>query len=232
MIYGKLPVFLGQFNIRLPEVMYYLYLPIQIEYSDFRLPGALKCCEPLIAAAMEYSNDIGRPNHYYKYVYLSARKGWATPDSPLNRPGWHCDGFGTDDQNFVWWDGAGTRFAIQEFKGIVSDHNRSLTQFDEQVKPWAVCTFDQHSLFALDPSVVHATPVIKPPGEMRSYVKISMSDQRYNLENNSHNYLFEYDWPLSKREMGRNDTGKDYHDGESNGRTPKSDPAPRDPARG
>ena len=213
MIYGKHPVYLGQFNFQLPEVMYWLYLPVKMQGSGIMLPDSLECCRPLIKASQEYVQSLGKIP--YNYVYLSARKGWATPDSPLNRPGWHCDGFGTDDLNFVWWDGSGTRFAFQAFEGIVSDHNRSLTQFDEQVKPINVHTYRQHGLFVLDPSVVHATPIIEPPGEMRQYVKVSMSDQQYNLENNSHNYLFKYSWPLYKRETGRNDTGKDYHDGET-----------------
>jgi hypothetical protein len=216
-IYGKHPVYLGQFDINLPEVMYWLYLPVRMKGSGLMLPGALECCRPLIEASEEYVRYHHMPfprTRLHDYVYLSARKGWATPDNPLNRPGWHCDGFGTDDLNFVWWDGSGTRFAFQTFEGIVSDHNRSLTQFDEQVQPINVHTYRQHGLFAIDPSVVHATPIIQPPGEMRQYVKISMSDQQYNLENNSHNYLFKYDWPMFKRETGRNDTGKDYYSGD------------------
>lgn len=50
---------------------------------------------------------------------------------------------------------------------------------------------------------------------MRQYVKISLSDHRYNLENNSHNYLFDYDWPMFGREATRNDpqqAQRDYVD--------------------
>lgn len=61
------------------------------------------------------------------------------------------------------------------------------------------------TLYAIDPGVVHATPLIEGPGCMRQYVKVSLSNERYNLENNSHNYLFDYDWPLHNREMLRND---------------------------
>jgi hypothetical protein len=48
---------------------------------------------------------------------------------------------------------------------------------------------------------------------MRQYVKVSMSNHQYNLENNSHNYLFEYEWQLFSREAVRNDpaaTQKDW----------------------
>lgn len=200
--YGKLPIYLGPFpHINLNEVMYYLYLPVVMDgdYSDIRLPRRIACCEPLITQAIKFA-----PRDF-RYVYLSARKGWATKDSPLNRPGWHADGFGTDDINCVWWKGPGTRFANQAFDGIVSDRNRSQQQFDKQVRNDTIVTYDEGGLYGMDSSVVHSTPLIGEPC-MRQYVKISFSDQQYNLENNSHNYLFDYDWPMHSRTAIRNHT--------------------------
>lgn len=200
--YGKPPVDLGEFNFDLSEVMYYLYLPVRMPDPNFiRLPDNIECIRPLINAAR------CRVQRYYKYIYVSVRKGWATPDNPLNRPGWHCDGFGTDDMNFVWWTGPGTRFAVQNFHGISEDHAESLSQFSSQVV-FIDDTKPEKHLYALDPYVVHATPWLTE-GCMRQYVKISLSDHRYNLENNSHNYLFDYDWPLVGRDVVRNDTHKD-----------------------
>lgn len=200
MIYGKLPVYIGRYDFDLPEMMYWLYLPVKMEGAlDVRLPGALECCRPMVDDIL----NVHSP-YPYSYAYLSARKGWASPDNPLNRPGWHCDGFGTDDLNFVWWTGPSTRFAAQTFSGICSDHNRSLRQFDEQVQLGKVVTYPEKQLFCIDPSVVHATPVIEPPGCMRQYIKVSLSNHRYNLENNSHNYLFDYRWPMHSREALRN----------------------------
>jgi hypothetical protein len=200
-VYGKLPEFVDRFDFDLPEVMYWLYLPVKMEigYTDIRLPESLECCRPVIDRALRHASVL------YRYAYLSARKGWASPDNPLNRPGWHCDGFGTKDLNFVWWTGPSTRFANQHFDGIVSDHNRSAEQFNEQVKSESIVTYPEKHLYCIDPSVVHATPVIAPPGCMRQYVKVSLSDHQYNLENNSHNYLFDYTWPLHPRELLRND---------------------------
>lgn len=206
-IYGKLPLYLGRFAFDLPEVMYYLYLPIRMEdCRDIRMPQNLHSCRALVDACVAHVED--ELNLRYDYVYISARKGWATPDNPLNRPGWHCDGFGTDDLNFVWWVGPGTRFAHQPFEGIVSDHNRSLKQFDEQVDAARVHSYPERGLYAIDPSVVHSTPIVEAPGCMRQYVKVSVSNYRYNLENNSHNYLFNYHWPLHSREVLRNDPHK------------------------
>lgn len=207
-VYGKLPVYLGHWGLSLREVMYYLYLPIRMRAgpADIRMPENLSMFRGVVNYAINYVEKVYRRS--YEYIYISARKGWATPDNPLNRPGWHCDGFGTNDLNFVWWQGPGTRFAHQAFDGICSDHNRSMRQFDEQVIPESVVSYPAGGLFEINPSVVHSTPIIQPPGCMRQYVKISMSDNRYNLENNSHNYLFDYDWEMHPRDVIRNDPAR------------------------
>lgn len=216
MKYGNLPVYLGQFDqVDLNEVMYYLYLPVvmrdpRMVSGDIRLPRNVEVCRPLITEALGYAYNIrnSRDGRWpYTYVYLSARKGWATADNPLNRPGWHADGFGTEDLNFVWWRGAGTRFAAQAFTEISDDHVLSQKQFQEQVDETKAISYPEAGLYVIDPSVVHATPIITTPG-MRQYIKISLSNERYNLENNSHNYLFDYDWPLHTRSAIRNDPHK------------------------
>lgn len=204
--YGKAPVLIGHYPFDLNEVMYYLYLPVQMDGSGLRLPPNVECCRDMILRCVENAPQ------YYRYVYLSARKGWASPDNPLNRPGWHCDGFGTDDMNYVWWTGPGTRFAIQYFHEISDDHRVSLRQFETQIHPERIVSFPEKGLYALDPTVVHATPLIAAPGCMRQFIKVSLSNHQYNLENNSHNYLFDYDWKMGSREMVRNDTFKAQRD--------------------
>jgi len=117
--------------------------------------------------------------------------------------------------NYVWWSGPGTRFAVQNFIDISNDHVKSQMQFEKQIDPERIIHPPERNLYALDPYVVHATPLIQPPGCMRQFVKISLSDHRYNLENNSHNYLLDYSWPLHSRDEIRNDTHRaqlDYVD--------------------
>lgn len=205
-IYGDQPVRVREFNFDLPEVMYYLYLPVRMPGGgkDVRLPPNVECCRQMIEVSIERRPALGDSS----IIYLSARKGWASPDNPLNRPGWHCDGFGTEDMNYVWWAGPGTRFTRQILTGISDDHVESLNQFDERIDPTRVWTPPQKTLYAITPRCVHSTPEVKPPGCMRQFVKISFSMERYNLENNSHNYLFDYEWPMHSREVIRNDTSK------------------------
>lgn len=206
---GAGPSFHGHYDFNLPEMMYYLYLPVWMEGEciewgrGLQMPPNLEACRTLIHAAIQ---AVGAKR--FRYVYLSARKGWATKDNPLNRPGWHCDGFGTDDMNFVWWRGPGTRFAAQRFVDISDDHVLSQQQFEEQVDLSRVFSPPEAGLYGISPEVVHATPVIGDPGCLRQYIKISLSNERYNLENNSHNWLFDYSWPLHSRDMVRNDPHK------------------------
>lgn len=195
--------------------MYYLYLPVKMrDTSDVRIPENVKGLWPLIEEAMTVAARSNRDIHA-DYVYLSARKGWATPDNPLNRPGWHSDGFGTEDLNFVWWRGTGTRFAIGDFGIVPEDHITSLEHFERIAqhsgKVKIVEDYPERCLYEIDPYVVHATPNMTSSA-WRQYVKVSISTERYNLENNSHNYLFEYDWPLYSRSVIRNDPAKAQQD--------------------
>ena len=217
--YGKPPVDCGHFpDVGLTEVMYYLYLPVfMAEHTDLRSPSYLRlpqnvaCLAPLINEAVFREADDGQE---WQYIYLSARKGWATPDNPLNRPGWHCDGFGSPDMNYIWWSGPGTRFLLGNYTGISDDHVESMEEFDWIAKAsienseWGVIeNRPAKHLYQIDSTVIHATPELTE-GCMRQFVKISFSNERYNLYGNSHNYLFDYDWPMVDRELVRNDTSK------------------------
>lgn len=208
MKYGQAPDSLGSFIGDLPEVMYYLYLPVIMD-GELRIPENLRSTRLIISAIADARQRL---NRRYRYAYITARKGWASPDNPLNRPGWHCDGFGSDDMNYVWWRGPGTRFAVQDFTDISTDHFLSVKQFEEQIDPAKIIHPPEMCLYALNPFVVHATPLIEPPGCMRQFVKISLSDERYNLADNSHNYLFDYDWKMHSRDAIRNDPQKSSMD--------------------
>lgn len=223
--YGAAPEMIGDFqHVDLDEVMYYLYLPVMMPgriCRGPRLPPNIEQLRSMVISAVMWARAAGRDVRK-DYVYVSARKGWATRDSPLNRPGWHADGFGTDDLNFVWWRGPGTRFALGDFGEVPASHTESLRHFEyllEEPRNWKVLRqghkivddLPEAHLYALTPYVVHATPIIVTPC-WRQYVKISLSRHQYNLENNSHNYFFDYDWPLSSREEVRNDTFKVQRD--------------------
>jgi hypothetical protein len=230
-------------DIALPEwqeFMHYLYLPVRIPGRDwgnenvmaYALPKRLKFLEEAISAA--YLDAIQSHEHLKNpYIYVTARRGFATPGNPLNRPGWHCDDFGGNDLNYIWMDSYPTRvLRSDEPLKIVQDDQGSMRQMERladkigmhgghYVNGWEVNThlglrieeMPTNTLLKLSPYVIHAAPEIIEPG-MRSFFKISISSHRYDLVGNSHNYELNYDWPMYDRQALRNQPGafqdKDY----------------------
>jgi hypothetical protein len=184
------------------------YLPVKMaDGLSVRLPDNLRHLTPLVKKAIQREGGA-----FGKYAYLTAKRAWASPGYPLNRPGWHCDGFNTNDINYIWWHGRGTRFAVQNWDDISTDHNRSMEQFEEQFNPLQEHAYPERCLYRLTPFVVHNTPEILVGG-MRSFVKVSISTERYNLLGNNHNHLFDYDWTMHDRSVVRNHPvygGSDY----------------------
>lgn len=206
--YGDPPEVMAVFDLDFAEYMHFMYLPIRIGSEapwDLRVPRRLMFARDLILHATYVEWKRG---HAWQYVYLTARRGFATPGNPLNRPGWHADGFGTDDVNYVWTDRYPTQFALQRFTGVSDDHVESLRAFEDQIIPDRIRTYPNRTLLRLDPFVIHAAPEIPPPGGERLFLKVSFSNDRYDLIGNSHNYLFDYEWPMHSRAEVRNDPAR------------------------
>lgn len=212
--YGREPADCG--NYPLPawqEFMHYMYLPISMpgNGNEIRVPKRLEFASRVIWNAIDMEDYRFGAAGKWDYIYLTMRRGYATPGNPLNRPGWHSDGFGTNDVNYVWTDKFPTDFAIMEFQDVSSDHGASIRQFTEQIELARqlgvdpVVNYPDNQLLRLDSSVIHAAPAIPDPGGVRSFLKVSFSNQRYNLVGNSHNYLFDYDWKMFDRQEVRND---------------------------
>ena len=202
MSYGKAPELIGNYPLGgWHEYMHYMYLPVIMpERPGLRMPERLSFAADMVQAAIDHEAPSA-----FTYAYVTARRGYATPGNPLNRPGWHGDGFGTDDINYVWTDRYPTMFAIQDFTGISENHSESMDQFEQQISPFNIHVYDDRDLLRLDQYVIHSAPDIPAPGGERSFFKISFSNNRYNLAGNSHNYLFDYKWDMHPRAKTRND---------------------------
>lgn len=211
--YGHAPETVGVYDLDFSEYMHYMYLPVSLPSSRgvISLPPRLEFARNMITDAILLERI--EKHTEWDYIYVTARRGYATPGNPLNRPGWHADGFGTPDVNYVWTDRFPTMFAVQEFAGISLNHADSIRQFEEQIDPTKVRTYADRVLQRLDPFVIHAAPTIPAPGGERSFFKVSFSNERYNLIGNSHNHLLDYDWPMYSREQLRNDPARAGSDG-------------------
>jgi len=232
--YGAEPLTMGEWELDFGEYMVYQYLPVNINgidgLYDIRLPGNLEFARDIIEECID--EELSR-NKVWSYIYVTAKRGFATPGNPLNRPGWHADGFGTPDVNYVWVDRFPTVFAIGEFGDISDDHIESVKQFtaaiDESARVWRedfpksvglnrpkgkikLKTYPDKTLVRLDDTIIHAAPEVPAPGGERSFFKVSFSNDKYNLKGNAHNYLLDYEWDMFDREFIRNDparAGKD-----------------------
>lgn len=178
------------------EMCFYQYLPIKMAgaLESFHIPKNLDWIRPFIQH-LEFCPHTD-------FIYVSAKHLFVTPDNMGNRPGWHSDGFGSDDVNYIWVDRFPTEFALQHFNLTTEDHAESLKQIAEQVREDAICVYSSNCLLRLDRWNIHRPPVMGTG--FRTFLKFSISKNKYNLQGNSHNYLIDYDWEMVPRAEVRN----------------------------
>jgi hypothetical protein len=205
MKYGRLPVDCGKVDVHNDEMMFWQYLPISVIGMDsVRLPENLMWTAPIIGYAVGYE---GLDACIDNYMYLTVKTLWVSGDYIGNRPGWHSDGFKTDDINYVWCDRAPTEFMhlhdpMTLFE-LPDDCKESYKVMNEQVLS-AHKTYPDKHLLRLDERVIHRCPTKFEAG-MRTFVKISLSKDKYDLKGNAINHeLPESHWPLKDRKVERN----------------------------
>lgn len=202
--YGDAPQPQGLFNISCKEMMVFQYLPIKMAgATEITREERLAPFDSLVGASCcDFVADFGLGRFVESYVYLTAKHLFQGPKATFNRLGWHCDGFMTDDIQYIWSNRTPTLFNFSHFE-LSQDDELSMQQMHEQADPINNCTYLNGMLIRLDQFVVHR---VQEPEQMelRTFFKLSISRDRYDLEGNSKNYLLDYDWPMRKRSMSRN----------------------------
>lgn len=199
MKYGKLPEVLGKYHIKDQFGVYILYCPIKMANSNnFQIPMVPDVnLSLMILEISQKHSDI-----FDKYIYLSFETNYIVKKSTQKRPGWHCDGFLTNDINYIWYSNTPTIFNTTEFN-ITEEHNVSMEQFEKQVNSNNNVTYPEKTLLRLDSYCVHkAAPMDEDL--VRTFIKISISKDKYNLKGNTHNPLLDYKWKMYDREKVRN----------------------------
>lgn len=205
MRYGAAPKILGHVKLDCPEIMHVQYMPILIPDQGYRIPKNLQWVEPLIDIVWKNFQDYILSDDIY--MYLTVKHGWVDKGSIPNRPGWHCDGFMSDDINFIWYDSVPTEFCIQDFD-LTQDHDKSMMQMQQQARNENIVTYPYENLIMMDQSVVHRVGVAEQSA-WRTFIKVSLSKDKYNLKGNAHNYLFDYNWEMYQRSTIRNHPTKE-----------------------
>ena len=198
MIVGAFPEALGVFDIPSEEMMFWLYCPIATPDSKIVFPSNLRQFEELVNVAVQ--RDLERA--MTGYIYLTAKRLYVSGDNVGQRPGWHTDGFGSDDINFIWCDRCPTVFAFGSVE-VSDDHAQSILDMENAAPNMHQRVYPAKTLLRLTPDVMHRAPDGVLSG-MRTFVKISFSRERYNLSGNSINYELSFDGAMYQRSAGRN----------------------------
>lgn len=200
-LYGTPPVDLGLVDLSPVEMMCWQYCPIKLPGDSYpTIPDNLYQFDELVYRAYL---DCGSDRWKDSYVYLTAKTLWVSPENPGNRPGWHSDGFMTDDLNYIWSDRNGTEFWLPpQLHSFTQDHDASLHEMEKMANFGPIATFPDKHLLRLDEFVIHRVAPKVTPG-FRSFVKISVSSERYNLVGNSINHAFPA-WDYVPRKEERN----------------------------
>lgn len=195
---SKEPNQCGVFDVNTPELMFVQYMPVAIPgQPTVQVPKNLEWLLPMVYEACEYAS-------LKDHIYVTAKRLYVCPGSSGNRPGWHTDGFGTNDKNFIWYDSNPTEFCVQSFRfKNMEDHEESMHDMEMQADSRNIITYPAKTLLQLDSSIVHRVAQNDFYG-YRTFVKISISKDKYNLEGNAHNHLLDYDWKMYPREEHRN----------------------------
>lgn len=201
-IYGAPPIDLGSFDLSPVEMMFWLYCPIKLSGQlQVTMPPNLEQFGTLVEA-------VAMDSHAWKssYIYITAKTLFATPENPGNRPGWHSDGFMTDDLNYIWCDANPTVF-FEDGKRyrFNADHMSSLAQMDDicEALPAHHKRYPVKRLLRLDQTVLHKVDTNIVTG-VRTFVKISVSKHRYALKGNSINHALAPEWQYQERAADRN----------------------------
>lgn len=201
MNYGEAPVVVDSICVPDCELLYVLYMPVRLAgQSEVVIPPHLEGYGALVDAAIAYEGASADG----KYIYLTVKRLWVEPGCLGGRLGWHTDGFGTDDISYIWADADPTEFCVQPFD-LSDDHEISMRQMEEQARPENIVRYEPIDLLRLDARHVHRCPVNPRPG-YRTFARVSISRDRYDMIGNAHNYGLDYNWIMYPRGASRNDT--------------------------
>lgn len=207
-LYGNPPVDLGLVDLSPTEMMLWLYCPIKVPGGQLRFPASLWQFAQIVGAA--HSDHMGDEQDAHRwqssYVYLTAKTLFVTADNPGNRPAWHSDGFMTDDLNYIWYDGNPTLFwEPLHLIPFTQDDRSSLWEMRDAAEPDIArhVTYPNKHLLKLDETVIHRVADVLRPG-VRTFVKVSVSRDRYNLVGNSINHDLDLRWDYVGRSDERN----------------------------
>jgi hypothetical protein len=200
MEYGVLPEIVANIPIKVTECMYYLYMPIKMPHGDIVVPPRLEQFNPLLEKITD--KYVGTTLWDDSYLYITAKHMLVNPNFWGARGGYHSEGFGTNDINWIWYDKNPPTFSKTKFN-VSNNPRKSLQEFTDQANYKDEVRYREHSLLELPPKTVYkVTPVTRY--FQSTFVRYTLSKDKYNLIGNSHNYGIDYNWRMFERSPDRN----------------------------
>lgn len=178
----------------------------QINASEYHIPSNLESLvNTVISDVHSLSEDIYENDHRY-YCYLTIKKMYVQPNSMGNRDGWHIDGFGSDQHNFIWCDDLPTQVSIGKYV-LTNDHNISLGEMAVQGSYRGYTNLLNNMLYEMDQQCVHR-PTINNGADavLRTFIKLTYSKDLFNCIGNAWNYKLPDIIPSKQRLDCRNHT--------------------------
>lgn len=198
--YGAKPSVIGSFHPRLSRLLggkKFQYLPVKLsqrgthqhprlDHTDRIIrPDELADFDAIISkACSDFVGTFGLNRFLDSFVYVTAKVKQLKVGEYANRPGWHCDGFMTKDINYVWTSSP-TLYNFSEFN-LTQDDQKSMEEMEQQALHENNYEYYDSLLLRLDQYVVHRSQAAEYD-QFRSFIKISFSEDVYNLEGNSRN---------------------------------------------
>jgi len=204
MRYGNKPAVIINTQAHCNEMLFYQDMPIKFPGKfALAIEDRLQCFHHIIGIACnDFMNTFSMVDFKYSYVYVSAKRLYQSKGKPFNRPGWHSDGFMSDDINYIWSDDGSTVFNCSDFK-LSRDDKLSMHEMAAQALPENDFTYPANTLLRLDQYNIHRVGDVQHDG-VRTFVKVTFSENKFDLQGNAHNYLLDYNWEMRPRGIDRN----------------------------
>jgi len=190
-----------------------LDLPVKFPGSNFRVPRELAQFVPVIKRAANFEAVVNARCYDEYYCYLTIDQGFVTPGRLQREAPCHVDGFQGArwrpkvrcNHTYTVSNVVPTAYYVQPF---------DFDQLDEAVHNffWEMNyqVAQTNSRFAWQPQDYELTlmdcfcvhrgmPALKRV--FRTFVRISFEVRIFDREGNAHNPLFQYDWPMVKRDI-------------------------------
>lgn len=160
----------------------------QAGHSEYQIPANIEhIVWEAIATAHELNDKLYHSDWLYN-CYLTLKHEYVNHASTGTRPGWHIDGFMSDQMNFIWTDCLPTAVVVGDFS-VSADHDLSLTEMTHQAQGRQIIHLKPKNMYELSQEVVHA-PVVDDTRSpiLRTFLKLTFTKEEFNCARNAWNY--------------------------------------------